>query len=192
MASASLKRWKSTRAHELDQLEAAHVAVGGTGRGRRYATQQVNQAYVILLSSHFQGSCRDLHAEAVDYMVESIEAKTLRTAARTAFTWNRALDRGNPHPGNLGRDFNRLGMTFWPTVQAIDVRNGRRKTRLEELNEWRNAIAHQDFDPKKLGGRTTVTLDMVRRWRSTCSALAQSFDRVVGDHIKQATGTARW
>ncbi len=92
MASASLSRWNETRGRELDQIEAAHAAVGGTGRGRRYATQQVNQAYVILLTSQFQGFCRDLHAEAVDYIVDSIASQTLRTAARTAFTWNRALD----------------------------------------------------------------------------------------------------
>lgn len=186
MVSASLRKWQAQRAEELDRLEAAHAAVGGTGRGRRYATQQVNQAYVILLASHFQGFCRDLHAEAVNTMIGSISPPTLRSAVRAAFAWKRALDRGNPHPGALGEDFNRLGVPFWPAVLAVDARNERRRDCLLELNVWRNAIAHQDFDPERLGDRVTVTLAMVRRWRSASGALAESFDRIVRDHVSEA------
>jgi hypothetical protein len=121
-----------------------------------------------------------------------IQPKRLRIAVRTALTWKRALDRGNPTPDNLADDFNRLGMTFWPDLDAVDLRSGQRKTTLAELNKWRNAIAHHDFDPSKLRSRTTVTLQMVRRWRSACSALAQTLDRVVGAHISQTTGTPSW
>lgn len=191
MVSASLTKWQSQRAEELDQLEAAHAAVVGTGRGRRYATEQVNQAYVILLASHFQGFCRDLHAEAVDSMIGTISPPTLRSAVRAAFAWKRALDRGNPHPGAIGEDFNRLGMAFWPAVLAIDARNERRRDCLVDLNAWRNAIAHQDFDPERLGDRVTVTLAMVRRWRSACRALARCFDRVVRHQSRKRRSKSR-
>ena len=43
------------RARALDEMAEAHAAVGGTARGRRYTTQQLNQAYAVLLAAHFQG-----------------------------------------------------------------------------------------------------------------------------------------
>ena len=81
-----------------------------------------------------------------------------------------------PHAGAIGHDFNRLGMAFWELVDTADKRNRRRRDLLDELNRWRNAIAHQDFDPAALGGRVTVTLEMIRSWRSACDMLAVSFD----------------
>ena len=55
MPSNSLRNWHSIRAIALDEIESAHRMVGGSGPGRRYATQQINQAYAMLLSSQFQG-----------------------------------------------------------------------------------------------------------------------------------------
>src|SRR5262245_61412863 len=63
MPSHSLQQWMTARASELDEIESAHRMVGGTGRGRKYATQQLNRAYATLLSSQFQGFCRDLYSE---------------------------------------------------------------------------------------------------------------------------------
>ena len=74
MPSVSLQTWKTVRQAALDELEAAHTSVGGTRRGRRYATQQINQAYAVLLSSQFQGFCRDLHSECADYLVQTVPA----------------------------------------------------------------------------------------------------------------------
>ena len=65
--------------------------------------------------------------------------------------WNRGLGRGNPHPAAIGADFGRLGIGFWPAVDALDVRNERRRESLQELVDWRNAIAHQDFEPVSPG-----------------------------------------
>lgn len=127
MASASLKRWSTDRAAELDQLEAAHAAVGGARRGRRWATQQVNHAYAVLLSSQFQGFCRDLHSESIDYFVSAVNPIILRSVLRTEFAFSRQLDRGNPDPGNLGSDFNRMGLFFWAQVQSDDARNKARQ-----------------------------------------------------------------
>jgi hypothetical protein len=46
MPSKAYQTWRTIRRAELDRIEHAHTAVGVTGRGRWYATQQVNQAYV--------------------------------------------------------------------------------------------------------------------------------------------------
>ncbi len=57
MPSNSLLRWRESQRSKLDEIMEAHRAVGGAGRWRRYATEQVNHAYAMLLSSQFQGFC---------------------------------------------------------------------------------------------------------------------------------------
>jgi hypothetical protein len=140
----------------------------------------------------FQGFCRDLHSEAVDHLVNSIPMASLHTLLRARLTEGRKLDMGNPNPGNLGSDFGRLGMQFWQEVQSCDRRNGRRQKCLDMLMAWRNAIAHQDFDGQKLGGRTELRLSDVRTWRSACAVLARSFDFAVAEHLTALVGSAPW
>src|SRR5947209_5971913 len=106
MPSHSLLRLVGERSDDLDEIENAHTSVGGTARGRRYATQQINHAYAMLLSSQFQGFCRDLHSECVDHLLASVP-DPLRTVFRSQFIAGRKLDAGNPNPGNIGADFNR-------------------------------------------------------------------------------------
>lgn len=155
MPSRSLTHWLEDRSNQLDELLSAHSAIGGSGRGRRYATQQVNQAYAMMLSSQFQGFCRDLHSESVDHLVHGTSPAAMQQVLRAALLLNRKLDTGNPNPGNLGSDFNRLGLNLWGSVQTLSPRNKDRQKLLEGLNVWRNAIAHQDFDPQKLGGTSS-------------------------------------
>jgi hypothetical protein len=189
MPSNSLTRWHRERTDALDEIEHAHASVGGTARGRRFATQQSNYSYAALLSSHFQGFCRDLHSECIDHIVASTRMQ-LRAFLRAEFLWNRSLDRGNPHPGGIGSDFNRLGITFWPNVIRRDARNVRRNAQLQELIDWRNAIAHQDFDP--VGGDATLHLARVREWRRAVGALALDFDLAMFDYLRLLLGTAPW
>src|SRR5262245_32662023 len=110
MPSNALTRWISTRAAALDEIEAAHRAVGGIGPWRRVATQQLNYAYAVLLSSQFQGFCRDIHSEAVEHLARTLVAASFRADFVVQFSLNRQIDRGNPTPGSLGADFNRLGI----------------------------------------------------------------------------------
>ncbi len=191
MPSNSLIRWNGERADALNEIENAHALIGGTERGRRYATQQINYSYAALLSSHFQGFCRDLHSECVEPFV-SIVPIHLQDLLREEFTWNRSLERGNPHPGAIGSDFKRLGIDFWKEVYALDARNDRRRELLQELIDWRNAIAHQDFDPVAPGGIPTLHLARVRTWRSAVNALARSFDQAMYNYLQGAVGIVPW
>jgi hypothetical protein len=109
MPSNSLSNWRNERRTALNEIESAHATVGGTARGRRYATQQINYAYAALLSSNFQGFCRDLHSECIDHIV-SATPPGIQIFLRIEFVWNRTLDKGNAQPGGLGSDFNRLGI----------------------------------------------------------------------------------
>ena len=192
MPSVALLTWQGSRAVSLDEIENAHRSVGGSGPGRRTATQQINQAYAVLLSSHFQGFCRDLHSECVDFIVPFITPVSLRATCSLEWNWNRKLDHGNPNPGNIASDFNRLGVSLWPDAYGLDARNRQRRVLLEELNEWRNAIAHQDFDPVRLGGTVTLRLAQVRTWRTACTSLAGAFDAVMSNYLGRMCGAVPW
>lgn len=191
MPSQSLLRWRNEGLGALDEIEAAHAAIGGTGRGRRYATQQVNQAYVVLLSSRFQAFCRDLHSETVAEIIRA--APPGYALPLQGLTAGRKLDHGNPNSGNIGHDFTRLGMDIWADVYAMHARNQRRRELLDEMMEWRNAIGHQDFNKPRLRGRKTILLKEVQQYRSSCDALAAFFVRAALDHIHGVAGaTAGW
>jgi hypothetical protein len=191
MPSASIQAWTTAGQAALNELEVAHRSVGGTGRGRRYATQHINQAYAVLLSSHFQAFCRDLHSECTAHFVGGIPAGVRRSAVRELLVENRKLDKGNPNPGNIGADYNRFGLSFWDDVRNLDLRNQGRQDRLEELNQWRNAIAHQDFDPSVLGS-AVLRLQQVRDWRNACNELANGFDEVMRLHLQAVNGVPPW
>jgi len=187
MSSVSYGRWTTTRRSELNEIERAHRAIGGTKRGRRYATQQINQAYVVLVASQFQGYCRDLHAESVDYLVPNVTPVNFQASIRELLTQRLQLNSRNAQPGSIGADFGRFGVDFWTEVELDDTRNENEKKLLEILNGWRNAIAHQDFQ-----GRGTLHLRLVRVWRRACERLARSFDEVMRHHLQDLTGKSPW
>jgi hypothetical protein len=190
MASRALQEWLTTRRRGLDEVAAAHRAVGGSGPGRRRATEQINHAYTLLVSSQFQGFSRDLHTEVARSFARQVPA-TVRGVFRASLIENRRLDRGNPNPGNLGSDFGRFGIDFWGALRARDRRNESRHRVLLELAVWRNAIAHQDFSSPDLRPRRMHLAD-VRRWRSACDALAHEFDGMFAAHLTNLVGVPPW
>jgi hypothetical protein len=191
MPSNSLTRWRVVRSAALDEIAAAHASVGGTSRGRRHATQQINRAYAVLLVSEFQGFCRDLYSDCVDHVVATAPGHT-QGVIRSQFLWGRPFGRGNPQAGGIGSDFGRFGVAFWDQVYAVHPQNQRRRELLDELIEWRNAIAHQDFDPVRFGTNPTLHLHQVRAWRSALNVLAQSFDGVMRVYLTGLMGAAPW
>jgi hypothetical protein len=181
------------RAAALDEIEHAHRSVGGTGPGRRYLTQHINQAYAVLLSSQFQGFCRDLHEECVDWLAAAVARPVLSGTYRRSLLAGRKLDTGNPNAGNIGSDFGHLGLAFWLAVDADSARNPQRRLGLEALNRWRNAIAHSAFAPDMCrGGRPSLRLAQVQDWRKACDGLGRSFDNVLHAHLLSATGGVPW
>lgn len=59
------------------------------------------------------------------------------------------------------------------------------------VDDWRNAIAHQDFDAVAPGGVPTLHLGTVRGWRSAINALARSFDVAMYNYLVPLVG-APW
>jgi hypothetical protein len=191
MASTAFVTWTTVRRAALEQIVGAHRRVGGTGPGRRYAMEQINHAYAVLLSSQFQGFCRDLHEECARYISAAVSPAVLRDDLYKLYTLSRKLDTGNPNPGTIGADFGRFGLAFWSKVGDLDIRNAGRQAHLEDLNEWRNAIAHQSFNEKKLG-KGPLRLRRVKAWRQACHQLAAAFDEVMRGRLRALTGTHPW
>lgn len=192
MSSRALRNWQTRSRKVLDEVEAAHAVVGGGRGARAFARQQINQAYVVLLSSQFQRFCRDLYDESADHLISRPEHAPLNPVLRGLLIHGRRLDRGNPNPSNIGADFERLGVSFWDAVRGRSRQNPARQRRLEELNTWRNAIAHHDFRDPLLRGASHVRLAQVRRWRSACNALAVEFDRVMQLYLCSFFGADPW
>ncbi len=194
MPSRALVRWESAQQVELDRLDAAHFAVGGAGPGRRTATQHINDAYIVLLAAHFQQFCRDLHTEAAKALAASTPHVT--DVVMSALMRGRQLDRGNARPSALTADYQRLGIEIWPELALFDRRTAVRRRRLEQLNVWRNAVAHGDFQlsPGAVAAvaGTRRTLAFVQACRACCEVLARQFDAVVEDHLSSLLGAPPW
>jgi hypothetical protein len=189
MPSNAFLGWSVARADVLDEIETVHANVGGAGRGRRYATQQINRAYAVLLSSEFQGFCRDFHSECADHIIATAPIQ-VRPVIRMQFQWGRSLDRGNPQAGGIGSDFGRFGLQFWVEVYSIHTHNERRRELLDELMVWRNAIAHNDFDLALFGQDPVLQLVQVRAWRSALNGLCQAFDTVMCNRLTRILGAS--
>lgn len=193
MPSPAYRRWSTDGAAALDHLVSAHGALAGLRPVRRAATRELNHAYTVMLASKFQLFCRDLHSEAVERLTDAATPTALRLIFRESLLGNRQLDSKNAQPGSLGSDFKRLGLELWDQLGMMDRRNIARRKRLEELNAWRNAIAHQTFTRARLlAPAPPLRLRHVRTWRTACDALARSMDAVVGDHIRAVVGAAPW
>ncbi len=193
MPSLSLQAWIVERSVVLDDMENAHRTVRGSGAGARAVNALINQAYALMLSAQFQGFCRDLHSECAEFLVLPVTDPNLQQVFLENVTFARKIDRGNPNPGNIGSDFSRLGLNFWGLVDIYHAQNPARKLALEDLNEWRNAIAHEDFAaPMLRAGRPILTLAQVQGWRRACDGLAKSFDDVLRVHIRTLIGRLPW
>lgn len=192
MPSRALRNWQTRSRKVLDEVEAAHAVVGGGRGARAFARQQINQAYVVLLSSQFQRFCRDLHSDAADFLGEQAAYAQLAPLLKASLSLGRRLDSGNPNPANIGSDFSRFGTDVWALARQKDVRTVRRREKLEALNRWRNAVAHQDFRNTSLGGRETVRLGEIREWRAACEGLAVDFDAIMRLYLKSVCGKVPW
>lgn len=198
MASKAADIWNTVRRADLDQLLHAHQRVGGNRRGRRYATQQLNHAYLVAISAQFQGFCRDLHSEAVSVLA-AVDPR-LSTIISASFTKYRKLDHGNPNEGNIAEDFTRIGMeSFWDRVsrRGGTVHTKARRRRLEQMNAWRNAIAHHSFEQNvtkldKLDGRLEPRLIEGVRCRNACDQLVRQLDEAVGAFLGEVVGVSPW
>lgn len=191
MPSQSLNDWLVGRSSVLDDLLAAINVCRGSKLLQRTALQYLSRSFVVMLSAEFQGFCKDLHRECAEHFA-SLVPNAIEDVILKQFLAQRLLDRGNPNAGNIGADFNRLGLKLFDEVASADTRAIDWRRSLDRLNDWRNAIAHNDITPSHVGMRTQLTLTQLREWRLACNHLATVFDRVLGRYLQLATGVKPW
>ena len=184
--------WRRERRNRLQELRDAHRLVGGTGRGRRWRTTQLDAALLVRLAVEFQGFGRDLHDLASTEFAQraAISNRQLEETIRTALVQGRQLDRQNAHPGSLGSDFNRLGMDVWSALEQLDPETPRHNVALDSLNTLRNALVHDQTgkleELEKVGMR--ITLRTYVGLLKPLDQLAGNLDCVVADHLGQLFG----
>lgn len=187
MPSASFVRWQTDRMPRLAQIDAQCATTLGVAAPNPHLTDENLRGYVMALSAHFQGFCRDLYTEASQILVAKVSRPALAVLFQAQFTAHRKLDHGNPNLDNLKADFKRFG--FSVDFEKVDLANKVRLTDLAKLSEWRNIAAHQGTPTAKAG---PLNLPLVASWRSSCDGLAVSLDDMVYNQLKKILRRKPW
>lgn len=141
MPSRALQRWRRERSATLDDLVAVHRGVSEGPRASEFKMGVIVDALTLRLATEFQGFARDLHDEAVDGVVASVDAPEgvdgLLIGGLTVF---RRLNRANASKGSLVEDFGQLGVSLWGHGSSCTPW----WKDLEALNGVRNALAHDN------------------------------------------------
>jgi hypothetical protein len=178
MPSVSLQHWQNDRTPRLTQIDAQCAASLAAIPPNAYLIEENLRGYVVSLSAHFQGFCRDLYTEAAQLIAFRVPQR-LRTLIQAQFVAHRALDRGNPNIDNIAMDFDRLDFDLRAKLN-MDPANAPRRQHLAALNQWRNVAAHQGTT-LPTGG--PLTLPTLQEWRKSCSGLANSLDAIVYNEL---------
>src|SRR5205807_754221 len=79
MPSASLLRWQNDRMPRLAAVEAHCIAAAALVPPNPHLAEESLRSYVMLLSGHFQGFCRDLYGECSQACASAVPAGLLAT-----------------------------------------------------------------------------------------------------------------
>jgi adenosine deaminase len=185
MPSASLVGWINDRTPCLDEIDAQCSACNVAVPLNVLLLDENIRGYILLLSAHFQGYCRDLYTECTQFVAAHVRPR-LKLIIQQQFTANRALDHGNPNIDNIRKDFNRFGLSL--NMAAADPANHARLAHLKRLNEWRNIAAHHGVVPPP----GIPTLALVQAWRISCGGLATSLDGIMYNQLRTTLNKRPW
>ena len=185
MPSASLDLWVNERIPSLDQVDAQCAASQALVPANPRLVDENIRGFILLLSAHFQGYCRDLYTECAQ-TISSRMSVSLEVLVQQQFTANLALDHGNPNVENIKKDFHRFGFAL--DMAARDAANHARLVDLKELNRWRNIAAHHGTVPPA----GIPLLATVQRWKTSCDGLATSLDEIMYDEFRKILRRKPW
>jgi len=192
MPSAALRHWNTDRMARLGHMDLhcatlfqSSASVGIPLVAPPLAAESL-QGYVMLLSGHFQGFCRDLYTECSQICAGAVPA-SLQTTVQAQFVAELKLNTGNPTAENIRKDFERFGLLL-----NLASANAGAVTHLGHLNYWRNAAAHQKAAPPPAGVPSVLTLADVQVWRASCNGLATALDDTMSVELLRILGTPPW
>ncbi|MBO0698134.1 MAG: hypothetical protein J2P46_07055 [Zavarzinella sp.] len=188
MPSNAQLSWRNDRLVRLNQVEAQCAAVLALAPPNPALADENLRGYVMLLSAHFQGFCRDLHTECVQIVTAAISPAMQIMFQRQCAT-GRELDGANPRYETLRKDFDRFDIDLTAEL-AANPANSPRVTDLGHLNAWRNYAAHHRVTPPAHGG--PFLLATARGWQNSCDGLAAELDRIMYNRLMGLTGAPPW
>lgn len=186
MPSASLLSWQNERMPRLGEVDAQCARCLRRTPPRPALVEENLRGYVLLLSAHFQGFCRELYRECAQFVVSRVRP-SLQVLIQTQFTAHLKLDHGNPNLQNLREDFERFGFVL--DLAAAEPGNPGRLQDLALLNRWRNLAAHHGTIPP---GLPPLDLPSLRSWRASCDGLATSLDAILYNEMRSILRRAPW
>src|SRR5438445_3942695 len=178
MPSASLLHWQNDRMPRLQQVDNQCGAVLAAVPANAQLIDENLRGYVLLLSAHFQGFCRDLYTECAQIIVSKVRP-SLQVLIQWQFTAHLRLDRGNPTAQSIREDFERF--RFRLRLDTADPANRARLSHLDHMNQWRNAAAHHGIPPAGL----PLDLPSLQAWRNACDGLATSLDDIMYNQLRR-------
>ena len=181
--------WQNDRMLRLHDVDAHCRVVQAAVQPNLLFLDESLRGFVLHLSAHFQGFCRDLYTECSQIWIASIPAG-LKATAQAQFSAQLALEKGNPSYDNIKRDFDRFGFSL--NLQIAQHQGGQPLTKLAHLNAWRNKAAHQGTQPLRQGVPTSLTLPIVQDWFTTCDTIAASLDGIMHSELSRILGIAPW
>ena len=186
MPSAAWQYWQNDRLPRLTEIDANCIAALASGPAHRFLAEECLRGYVLLLSGHFQGFCRDLYTECVQAFTTTVPP-VAKATVRTQFTTDLKLNIHNPTVETIRKDFERYNVFL---DFGADPANGPRVTDLGQLNKWRNAIAHQNPSPP--AGTPPLMLTRVQQWQVSCDGLATWLDDMMHREMFRIINAAPW
>jgi hypothetical protein len=187
MPSVALQDWQNIRMRRLSEVDAQCDTTFGLTPVPDLADENL-RGYIVLLSAHFQGFCRDLHSECVQVFTNAAPAHLQQVIQLQCLT-SRELDGANPKMEAIRKDFNRFDLEL-SIALSTDPANALLITHLGHMNLWRNYVAHYKNIPPLQGG--PLSLVVVRMWKSACDGLAVELDRIMYDKLNAVLGTPPW
>jgi len=185
MASTSLKLWRNDRSPRLDEIESQCDASATVVPAKPNLYDENIRGFVLLLSAHFQGFCRDLYTECAQIIASRVRP-SLEVLVQQQFTANRSLDKGNPNIDNIKNDFNRFGFSL--NMASTDPENHARLVHLKALNQWRNIAAHHGVVPAE----GLPSLPTIQDWRHSCNGLATCLDEIMYTRLRHILRRQPW
>src|SRR5438067_12219250 len=166
MPSNALLRWQNDRVPRLDEVDAQCAATLAIAPPPTLADENL-RGFVVLLSAHFQGFCRDLYTESCQLITAAIPI-SLQWPAQSQFAAGLRLAHHNPTLDTLRTDFGRFGFDLLTALNAVPVAPVV-LNHLALLGRWRNYVAHHGVTAPPGG---PLTQAMVQSWQQSCGTLA--------------------
>lgn len=186
MPSIAVQQWQNDRVARLNEVEAHCTLVAALIPPKPAFLDETLRGFVLHLSAHFQGFCRDLYTEASQVCI-ALMPPGLHATAQLQFLGHLAMETGNPSHVNLKRDFGRFGFAL-----SLHATNAAEVTALGHLNAWRNKAAHQGTRPLPSGVPGAISLATVQGWKSSCDRLASALDGIMQIELQRITGSPPW